>query len=284
MIVSGFTFFRNAVSLDYPFRESILSLLPLVDELIVNLGDSTDNTMEVVQSIPDPKIRIIETPWDPALCDNGRIFSVQTNIALEHVRKDADWAFYLQSDEVLHEKDYDSINKSMQKYKDQKEVFGLMFPYIQFIHDYHHLDPWAFRRAIRIIRPGGELISVGDSSGFVRRSDGKYLDKRNKELWRFADGEVYHYSSVKNPKAYLRKLQAQAEWYHGENPDEALKKLLAAGESIPDRYFISKDFGGTHPQVMSERIRSFEGTSPPKKNRWMNPDFYKYVLKHGFKG
>lgn len=284
MIVSGFTFFRNAVSLDYPFKESILSLLPLVDELIINLGDSTDDTLKVVQSIHDPKIRIIETPWDPALCDNGQIFSVQTNIALGQVRKDADWAFYLQSDEILHEKDYEKIQESMLIYKDRKEVLGLMFPYVQFIHDYKSIDPWSFRRAIRVIRPGGKLVSVGDSSGFARVSDGKYLDKRNKNLWRYANGKVYHYSSVKNPKAYLRKLQAQTTWYHGGHPDEATKKILDAGETIPERYFISKSFTGTHPKVMEERIRTFEGTSPPKKNRWMNLDFYRYVLQHGFKG
>jgi len=35
MKVAGFTFIRNAVRYDYPVVESITSLLPLVDEMVV---------------------------------------------------------------------------------------------------------------------------------------------------------------------------------------------------------------------------------------------------------
>ena len=64
MKISGFTFVRNGRKLGYPFAASIRSVLPLVDEFIVNVPCSTDDTLEVVRAIGDSKIRIIESPWD----------------------------------------------------------------------------------------------------------------------------------------------------------------------------------------------------------------------------
>ena len=41
MKVTGFTFIRNAVINDYPIAEAINSILPLCDEVVVALGNST---------------------------------------------------------------------------------------------------------------------------------------------------------------------------------------------------------------------------------------------------
>ena len=38
MRLSGFTFCRNAVRYQYPLVESIASILPIVDEFVVNVG------------------------------------------------------------------------------------------------------------------------------------------------------------------------------------------------------------------------------------------------------
>ncbi|MBM3912615.1 MAG: glycosyltransferase family 2 protein, partial [Sphingomonadales bacterium] len=45
MKVSGFTFIRNAVLLDYPILEAIRSILPLCDEIVVAVGKSEDETL-----------------------------------------------------------------------------------------------------------------------------------------------------------------------------------------------------------------------------------------------
>ena len=44
MKISGFTYVRNGIKLGYPFIPSILSLLPAVDELVVVVGDSGDES------------------------------------------------------------------------------------------------------------------------------------------------------------------------------------------------------------------------------------------------
>jgi hypothetical protein len=53
MKVSGFTFIKNAEMLGYPFIESIQSVLPIVDEFIIAVGDSDGNTLEIIKSIKD---------------------------------------------------------------------------------------------------------------------------------------------------------------------------------------------------------------------------------------
>ena len=61
MKVSGFTFARNAVRLRYPLVESIRSVLPLVDEMVVNVGRSDDGTLDLVRGLGDPRIVVVES-------------------------------------------------------------------------------------------------------------------------------------------------------------------------------------------------------------------------------
>lgn len=283
MIVSGFTFVRNGVKFDYPFEESIRSLLPLVDEFIINVGDSEDDTLERVESIRDPKIKIIQSVWDPSLRKDGLVYAQQTNIALDAVRRDADWAFYLQADELIHEKDLDGLYRSMEKWKDHQEVLGLMMRYKHFVGDYWSIDPWAYRRSIRIVRPHGRVRSVGDAVGFARAEDLLYIGKKQKQLWRYADGPIYHYGWVKSPKLLREKVWARTAFYtDGVVPEEEVS-IVALREFMPEHYGFLKRFEGTHPGVMKKRLESFPSV-PPRKSRWLNFAFYKYVLQHGFKG
>ena len=59
MKISGFTIVRNAVKNDYPVVESICSILPVVDEMIVLVGKSEDETEALIRSIPSDKLRIL---------------------------------------------------------------------------------------------------------------------------------------------------------------------------------------------------------------------------------
>ena len=63
MKVAGFTIIKNAVVNDYPILEAIRSILPVVDEMIVLIGDSTDETTRLIESIGDPKIKIHHSIW-----------------------------------------------------------------------------------------------------------------------------------------------------------------------------------------------------------------------------
>src|ERR1700690_1532949 len=101
MKISGFTFIRNGNALGYPYVASIRSLLPLCEEMIVNVPRSTDGTRESVRAINDPKISILESEGDQQRRTAGLARSQHTNLALKQCPRD--WCVYTQRHEVLHE-------------------------------------------------------------------------------------------------------------------------------------------------------------------------------------
>ena len=104
MKVTGFSFVKNAIIYDYPVVEAIRSILPICDEFVVAVGKSDDETLELIRSIDPEKIRIVETVWDESLREGGRVLAIETDKAFKAISKDSDWAFYMQGDEVVHEK------------------------------------------------------------------------------------------------------------------------------------------------------------------------------------
>ncbi|MEJ0101767.1 MAG: hypothetical protein WDO19_04020 [Bacteroidota bacterium] len=168
MKVSGFTFIKNAISFDYPVVESIRSILPLCDEFIVAVGDSNDGTRQLIENIDDSRIKIIDTVWDENLRTGGKVLASETNKAFEAIAGDSDWAFYIQGDEVMHEKYVDIVKAAMQKYKDDKRVDGLLFKYLHFwgSFDYIGVSSRWYRNEIRIIRNDRNIYSYMDAQGF----------------------------------------------------------------------------------------------------------------------
>src|SRR5688572_20166319 len=127
MTISGFTIIRNAIVNDYPIVEAITSILPIVDEMIVLVGDSSDATMELVKSIDSPKIRISESIWDSSLRKGGEVLAVETDKAFKLINPESTWAFYIQADEAVHENYLPAIREACIRYKDDPRVEGLLF-------------------------------------------------------------------------------------------------------------------------------------------------------------
>ena len=281
MKVSGFTFCRNAVRYDYPVVESIRSILPIVDEFTVNIGRCEDGTLELIRSIDDPKIRIIESVWDETLRMDGLIYSQQTNIALASCT--GDWAFYLQADEVLHEKDYEGIRKALRDHLSNPVVLGFTFRYLHFYGDYWTVNPWAYHRAVRIIRNDGQVESCGDAVGFHLKTDRGYLQTVHNERVQPSGAMIYHYGWVKPPRVLLEKFRYQITRYHGDHPGTEQAQMLARETYEFEDYDIMKNFWSTHPAVMTGRVRQYP-VLKPRRNRWFNWRFYREVLKRGFRG
>ncbi len=154
MKVSGFSFVKNAIKLYYPITEAIRSALPLVDEFIIACGDSDDGTTELIRSIGDPKIKIIETVWDKTHFVHGAVNAVQSNIALDSCS--GNWCFYLQADEVLHEKYVPILRERMERYLDVPAVEGFLFDYVHFYASYDLYQTahnW-YAKEIRLVRGG----------------------------------------------------------------------------------------------------------------------------------
>jgi len=137
--VSGFTFIRNAVLLDYPILEALRSILPLCDEVVVAVGKSEDETLHLIQSLDDPRIRILHTEWDDSLRDGGRVLAIETDKALAAVSREADWAVYIQGDEVLHEDGLPALRQAMEEALHRPEIEGLLLHYRHFYASYDYV-------------------------------------------------------------------------------------------------------------------------------------------------
>ena len=257
MKVSGFTFVKNAIKYGYPVVESITSILPIVDEMIVCLGDSEDETNKLIESISADKIKIIHSVWDNSLREGGQVLAVETDKAMDATAIDSDWLFYIQADEVLHEQYHPVLLAAMEKYKDDKRVEGLLFNYHHFYGSYKFIGDgrgW-YSKEIRIIRNQKDIRSYRDAQGF-RWKDGRKLNVK------LIDAYIYHYGWVRNPVTMLRKYYAFGKLWDGvirENEEEALtdKKNEHFDYSKVDSVFV---FTGTHPVVMKDLVSKEDWT------------------------
>lgn len=261
MKVSGFTFVKNAVKFSFPVVESITSILPLCDEFIVSVGDSEDGTLELIQSINSPKIKIIRSVWDNSLREGGKVLAVETDKAFDAVAEDSDWAFYIQADEVVHEKYHAEIKAQMQRWKDKPEVEGLLFKYLHFYGTYDFLGDsrkW-YRNEIRIIRNDKSIRSYKDAQGF-RKNDQKLKVKP-------IDAYVYHYGYVKHPADMKKKeWDMNRHWHDDSWIKENVQETAHFDYSKIDS--LAK-FTGTHPAVMQKRVNEINwnlNLDPTRKN------------------
>lgn len=241
MIVSGATFVRNAVKFDYPILESIKSILPITDEFIVNVGDSEDATLDLIRSIEHPGLRIIQSAWDESRRQGGTILSEQTDIALKECR--GDWIFYIQADEVMHEKYLNTVRRKMELLLPVRRVQGLLFDYKHFYSSYRLVQGpgrW-YRREVRVIRNKMGISSWKDAQGF--RRGGEKLSVAA------AGAEIFHYGWARDPRVMSAKQRNFDRYWHD---DDWIENRWRGGFAFETEGLVP--FTGTHPAVMQERI------------------------------
>ncbi len=248
MKVTGFTFIRNAIKLDYPIVEAINSILPICTDFVVAVGNSEDETSELIKSIDPIKIRIIETIWDDSLRENGAVLAIETNKAFQAIDPDCDWAFYIQGDEVIHEKYLDSIQIAMKFYQNRKDIDGLLFNYLHFYGSYDYVGAstkW-YSEEIRIIKNNKKIYSFKDAQGF-RKGENEKLNIAK------IPACVYHYGWVKEPKAMQQKQESFHRLWHDDN---WMEENIAKTDQFEYEEHVSQlnIFNGTHPKVMIDRI------------------------------
>ncbi len=270
MKVSLFTFIRNGTKLGYPFIESIYSALPIADEYIIAIGpsddDEQDSTLRLIEAINDPKIKILRVQWNEKMQTAGFVYGQQKMLAQSQCT--GDWAFYLEADEVLHEKDLASIYESMHRYLADNAIEALVFDYIHFFGspNYQAVSPGWYKRAPRIIRNSVRAVAC----------DGLFWNiiiNNQKMRWPRAaltGTKIYHYGHVR-PLDAMNKKQEAVERYWNKTP----KKLA--------RYQIDpcalRPFTGEHPRIMRDWLaqkadysfepdRSYIPTPRDLRHRW----------------
>lgn len=259
--ISGFSMCRNADSLYYPIRESIESILPIVDEFIVAVGEGFegDETRELIASINSPKIKIIDTVWYTDKFKYGSVHAQQTDIAKNACS--GDWLFYLQADEVIHEKDHKEIVDACSGFLDDKSVDGFVFNYLHFWGDFDHVHDshaW-YDLEIRIVRNDPSIHSWKSAQSFRRYTsfdDSKYLDKEGTQKLnvKCLKSEVYHYGWVRPPVLMTKKINALDKIHSHEKERQSRPFSYGELNQIPK-------LTGTHPSVMHHWI---------EKSKWEN--------------
>jgi hypothetical protein len=279
MKISGFTMAKNATKLYYPWKQAIQSILPIVDEFVVALGDcdSDDNSRQEIESIGSKKIKIIDTVWDIEKYPRGMENAHQTDIAKNHCS--GDWLFYLQADEVIHEMYLPIIKKRCEELLDDKEVEGLIFNYKHFWGDYwhyHNSHKW-YKQEIRIIRNHPDIHSWESAQSFRRipNFDGlNYRQQKGTYMLKVApvDAEVFHYGWVRPPHLMRNKNKALDTIHKGKDWVNNQQKHKAMNYDYGPLNRIAK-FEGSHPEVMKEWIEKFnwadelQYSGKPRKDR-----------------
>ena len=239
MKISAFTFIKNGQILGYPFLQSIQSVLPIVDEFIINVGESEDDTLSLIESISSSKIRIIKSRWNDSMKDRGYVYGQQKMISQFNCT--GDWAFYVEGDEVYHENELEKIKKSMEVNLNDLNVEGLVFDFYHFYGNSNsYIDsPGWYRNEARIIRnsirsyaPDGLFWLVLDSN-----KKGRYPRVKH------TGAHCYHYGWIRSEEQMNLKSK-KVKKYWGENHERI-------DYSQMDQSII-KEFKGTHPAIIKK--------------------------------
>lgn len=262
--VSGFTIVRNAIKLDFPVEASIRSILPICDEVVVNIGRSEDETLDLVRSIGDPKIRILETEWD--MTRRNTVLGYETHRAMRACTHP--WGVYIQADEVLHERGGEELAAAIQHSDGDQGIEGLLVRYLHFYGGFETVAThrrW-YRREVRAVRlaPDLDIRPYQGAQGF------RVGPTHRKIRARLTGAEMFHYGWARPAQALHEKRELGRTMYPWRDADASLP-LLAWMPGL-------KRFRDTHPEVARQWIeaRSFDPKRVigPRRLRWRFLRYY----------
>ena len=241
--VSGFTLVRNATLLDFPLEASIASLLPVVDELVINVGRSEDDTLERVRAIASPKLRIIESIWNPTLGTAMLAAETQRAMAACH----SSWGIYIQADEVFADGGAALMRDAIERHDADPRVAGVLVDYVHFYGGFDTIArnrTW-YRREVRAVRLDAMLgvHSFRDAQGFRAGAD----DRRIRAV---RSGAVIHHYGWARPTWALAAKRTEDRAL-----DPSRREALDGRPLLP--WFPGiEPFRGEHPAPAREWIES----------------------------
>ena len=145
--ISGYTTVKDCVSQGYPFEQCIKSMLGFCDQVVVADGGSTDGTWERLEelSLDDDRIVISQNKRDWS----HKRFAVFDGLQKAYARSlcTGDWCWQQDSDEIVHENDYDKVKVLIKRLPKATDLLAL--PVIEYWGgpDKVRIDvnPWKWR-------------------------------------------------------------------------------------------------------------------------------------------
>ena len=246
MKVSAFTFIKNGQILGYPFLQSINSILPIVDEFVINVGESEDDTLSLIDSIVSTKIRIIKSKWNENMNDRGYVYGQQKMIAQFNCT--GDWAFYIEGDEVYHENDLEAIKDSMQIHLNDISIEALVFDFFHFYGNGNSVldSPGWYRSEARIIRNNIRTYAPDGLFWLVlgKNKIGRYPKAKHTGV------NCFHYGWVRSEEQMNLKSQKVQKYWGNPYKTIDYSKMDSS---------IIKEFQGTHPKIMQNWLPKSTG-------------------------
>ena len=222
--ISGYTTTKDCIKAQYPWRESIKSMLGFCDEVVVVDGGSKDGTLEELykwaEAEPKLQVHLVERNW------NDPRFAVFDGAQKAEARKRCTGQFLWQmdADEIVVESDWEKISQLCKDFP--KEVDLISLPVVEFWggHDKVRVDvnPWKWRLSRNLPHithgiPGplrrsdveGRLYaSVGtDGCDYVHAETGLLIPHAS-----FYTEEVHH-ARMAALSGNAQALQAYSDWF-----------------------------------------------------------------------
>lgn len=250
-MISGFTIVRNALKLDYPIVPAIRSILDICDEVVVNVGKSDDDTRDLVASIGDPRVRILDTVWD--FSRQSLVLSIETQRAMDACR--GRWGVYIQADEVLHERGAPLLKQRIAEWDGDDRVEGLLVRYRHFWGNFETLATTRryYRREVRCVRLGRDVRSFQDAQGFRVGPELRRIRARE------TDAEMFHYGWARPVQAIGEKYEASKTIFPWSGERVAAAQARRTLGWMP----LLRRFTGTHPRAVQEWIAAREQAPMP---------------------
>jgi glycosyltransferase involved in cell wall biosynthesis len=191
--LSGYSTTYNCVTQNYPFVESITSMLDVCDEVCVVDSGSDDGTLEVLQEMAasEPRLKLKVNKIDMS----QKRYAVKSDGAQKAVARDmctGEFCWQQDIDEVIHEKDYKKIRDLVKNIP--KGVFLVCLPVVEFWGKKGKIridiNPWKWRLSrnhpdithgipanLRAYDQNGELYAQRgtDSCDYITKSTGEYV-------------------------------------------------------------------------------------------------------------
>lgn len=254
--ISGFTLVRNASILDFPVEASIRSLLPVVDECVVNVGASEDDTLLRVRAIDSPKLRIVESVWNDAR--GPAMLADETERARAACR--GRWGIAIQADEVLADGAAERLVAAITEADDDPWVEGIV---VDFCHFYANCDTLAtgrgwYRRECRAIRldPTHAIHSFRDAQGFRVGATSRRIRCAR------AHAKMHHYGWARPEWALQAKRSIDRAIYPWRQAEDSDRPLLPWQPGLVP-------FRGEHPLVARAWIDSRrDQTASVARSEW----------------
>ncbi len=241
-MLSGFTIVRNAVKLDFCIVPAVRSLLDVCDEVVVNVGESEDETRDVVAAIGDPRVRILDSKWD--FSRRNEMLGQETLKAMQACR--GSWGIYIQADECLHEDGARVLKEKVQEWDGDERVEGFLVNYRHFYGDFDTVATsrrW-YRREVRCVRLGTDIRPYQGAQGFRVGPDYRKIRARP------TDAEMFHYGWARPARAIREKYEASKVIYPWSRETSARQQAKGYLDWIP----LLRPFTGEHPRVAREWV------------------------------